>query len=243
MQSLRPEKMQGLLSREGRAWEKRAAFTKDWVAVEVGASGCDSDKKDLPSPETGHPQEWSSVEEDDESEDSQLHWPLCCSNKRIVHQPQDLCTSSGMDLCLECSSPRNPHGSLSPTAPKQTFSMTPAPGGSAPSAAVDTQTLTSQGLHPFCSRRVYKLLLPLGAADCSRRDSGQTRHTHPYSPSLLLGRDRRSQPANQPTREARAAQSPTKSKSAWEPFTQRIQAGACGLKGRPSPLRLRTRTR
>lgn len=115
--------------------------------------------------------------------------------------------------------------------------------GSAPSAAVDTQTLTSRGLHSFRSRRVYKLLLPLGAADCSRRDSGQTRHTHPYSPSLLLGRDRRSQPANQPTREAGAAQSPTKSKSAWEPFTQRIQVGACGLKGRRSPLRLRTRTR
>ncbi|TKC40677.1 hypothetical protein EI555_007942, partial [Monodon monoceros] len=70
--SLRPEKMQGLLSQEDRAWEKRASLTKDCVAVEVGASGCDSDKKDLPSPETGHPQEWSSVEEDEESEDSQL---------------------------------------------------------------------------------------------------------------------------------------------------------------------------
>ncbi|XP_029092290.1 small integral membrane protein 17 [Monodon monoceros] len=69
--SLRPEKMQGLLSQEDRAWEKRASLTKDCVAVEVGASGCDSDKKDLPSPETGHPQEWSSVEEDEESEDSQ----------------------------------------------------------------------------------------------------------------------------------------------------------------------------
>ena len=45
MQSLRPEKMQGLLSWESRAWEKHAALTKDWVAVEVGASGCDSDKK------------------------------------------------------------------------------------------------------------------------------------------------------------------------------------------------------
>ncbi|XP_059760447.1 small integral membrane protein 17 isoform X4 [Balaenoptera ricei] len=71
MQSIRPEKMQGLLSRESRAWEKRAALTKDWVAVELGASDCGSDKKDLPSPETGHPQEWISVEEDDESEDSQ----------------------------------------------------------------------------------------------------------------------------------------------------------------------------
>ena len=29
---------------------------------------------DLPSPETGHPQKWSSVEEDDESEDSQVSW-------------------------------------------------------------------------------------------------------------------------------------------------------------------------
>ncbi|KAM9048675.1 endothelial zinc finger protein induced by tumor necrosis factor alpha isoform 5-T6 [Megaptera novaeangliae] len=71
MQSIRPEKMQGLLSRESRAWEKHAALTKDWVAVELGASDCGSDKKDLPSPETGHPQEWISVEEDDESEDSQ----------------------------------------------------------------------------------------------------------------------------------------------------------------------------
>ncbi|XP_059760446.1 small integral membrane protein 17 isoform X3 [Balaenoptera ricei] len=76
MQSIRPEKMQGLLSRESRAWEKRAALTKDWVAVELGASDCGSDKKDLPSPETGHPQEWISVEEDDESEDSQeFQWP------------------------------------------------------------------------------------------------------------------------------------------------------------------------
>ena len=54
MQSLRPEQIRGLLEpertktllpRESRAWEKRAAFTKDWVAVEVGASGCDSDEK------------------------------------------------------------------------------------------------------------------------------------------------------------------------------------------------------
>ena len=37
--------MQGLLSQEDRAWEKRASLTKDCVAVEVGASGCDSDKK------------------------------------------------------------------------------------------------------------------------------------------------------------------------------------------------------
>ncbi|XP_015313984.1 small integral membrane protein 17 isoform X2 [Bos taurus] len=82
MQSLRPEQVRGLLEperaktllpRENKAWEKRAAFAKDWVAVEVGASGCGSDEKDLPSPKTLVPQEWSSVEEDDESEDSQPH--------------------------------------------------------------------------------------------------------------------------------------------------------------------------
>ncbi|XP_036688178.1 LOW QUALITY PROTEIN: small integral membrane protein 17 [Balaenoptera musculus] len=86
MQSLRPEKMQGLLSRESRAWEKHAALTKDWVAVEVGASGCDSDKKDLPSPETGHPQERSSVEEDSESEDSQgfVEWSKAPQQMTIV---------------------------------------------------------------------------------------------------------------------------------------------------------------
>ncbi|XP_030707154.1 small integral membrane protein 17 [Globicephala melas] len=84
--SLRPEKMQGLLSQEGRAWEKRASLTKDCMAVEVGASGCDSDKKDLPSPETGHPQEWSSVEEDDESEDSQgfVEWSKAPQQMTIV---------------------------------------------------------------------------------------------------------------------------------------------------------------
>ncbi|KAI4571018.1 hypothetical protein MJG53_013124 [Ovis ammon polii x Ovis aries] len=80
MQSLRPEQIRGLLEperaktllpRENKAWEKRAAFAEDWVAVEVGASGCGSNKRDLPSPETVVPQEWSSVEEDDESEDAQ----------------------------------------------------------------------------------------------------------------------------------------------------------------------------
>ncbi|XP_059760445.1 small integral membrane protein 17 isoform X2 [Balaenoptera ricei] len=86
MQSIRPEKMQGLLSRESRAWEKRAALTKDWVAVELGASDCGSDKKDLPSPETGHPQEWISVEEDDESEDSQgfVEWSKAPQQMTIV---------------------------------------------------------------------------------------------------------------------------------------------------------------
>nr|XP_025126120.1 small integral membrane protein 17 isoform X2 [Bubalus bubalis] len=74
MQSLRPEQIRGLLEPEraktllppeNKAWEKRAAFAKDWVAVEVGASGCGSDERDCGS------QEWSSVEEDDESEDPQ----------------------------------------------------------------------------------------------------------------------------------------------------------------------------
>ena len=54
MQSLRPEQIRGLLEperaktllpRESRAWEKRATPTKDWVAVEVGATGCDGDEK------------------------------------------------------------------------------------------------------------------------------------------------------------------------------------------------------
>ncbi|KAB1274521.1 Small integral membrane protein 17 [Camelus dromedarius] len=95
MQSLRPEQIRGLLEperaktllpRESRTWEKRAAFTKDWVAVEVGASGCDSDEKDLPSPEPGFPQEWSSVEEDDESEDSQgfVEWSKAPQQTTIV---------------------------------------------------------------------------------------------------------------------------------------------------------------
>ncbi|KAF5929535.1 hypothetical protein HPG69_007290 [Diceros bicornis minor] len=71
---LEPERTKTLLPRESRAWEKRATFTTDWVAVEVGASSGDSDEKDLPSQETGLPQEWSSVEEDDESEDPQVSW-------------------------------------------------------------------------------------------------------------------------------------------------------------------------
>ncbi|XP_064223430.1 small integral membrane protein 17 [Aotus nancymaae] len=82
MQSLRPEQTRGLLEpertktllpQESRAWEKppHPTCTKDWEVVEVGASSCDSDEKDLPSQETGLSQEWSSVEEDDESESSQ----------------------------------------------------------------------------------------------------------------------------------------------------------------------------
>ncbi|XP_008064404.1 small integral membrane protein 17 [Carlito syrichta] len=82
MQSPRPEQMRGLLEpertktllpRESRTWEKPShpASPKDWEAVEVGASNCDSDEKDLSSQEAGFSQEWSSVEEDEESEDSQ----------------------------------------------------------------------------------------------------------------------------------------------------------------------------
>ncbi|MXQ97716.1 hypothetical protein E5288_WYG007410 [Bos mutus] len=95
MQSLRPEQVRGLLEperaktllpRENKAWEKRAAFAKDWVAVEVGASGCGSDEKDLPSPKTMVPQEWSSVEEDDESEDSQgfVEWSKAPQQTTVV---------------------------------------------------------------------------------------------------------------------------------------------------------------
>lgn len=47
MQSLRTEQTQGLLPRDSRAWEKpcHPTFPKDWEAVEVGASSCDSDEK------------------------------------------------------------------------------------------------------------------------------------------------------------------------------------------------------
>uniref|UniRef100_A0AAA9S0Z7 Small integral membrane protein 17 n=2 Tax=Bos taurus TaxID=9913 RepID=A0AAA9S0Z7_BOVIN len=116
MQSLRPEQVRGLLEperaktllpRENKAWEKRAAFAKDWVAVEVGASGCGSDEKDLPSPKTLVPQEWSSVEEDDESEDSQPHWAAALPTSPSCPS-QDTGTGSGADLCLQCSSPRTP---------------------------------------------------------------------------------------------------------------------------------------
>ncbi|XP_055409770.1 small integral membrane protein 17 isoform X1 [Bubalus kerabau] len=116
MQSLRPEQIRGLLEPEraktllppeNKAWEKRAAFAKDWVAVEVGASGCGSDERDLPSPKTVVPQEWSSVEEDDESEDPQPHWPAAVSTSPSCPS-QDIGPGSGADLCLQCSSPQTP---------------------------------------------------------------------------------------------------------------------------------------
>ncbi|EGW11520.1 small integral membrane protein 17 [Cricetulus griseus] len=88
MQSPRTEQTQGLLPRDSRAWEKPShpTFPKDWEAVEVGASSCDSDEKDLSSQETGLSQEWSSVEEDDESEDSQgfMEWSKAPQQTTIV---------------------------------------------------------------------------------------------------------------------------------------------------------------
>ncbi|KAM5209126.1 small integral membrane protein 17 isoform 2-T7 [Hipposideros larvatus] len=101
MQSLRPEQIRGLLEpertktllpRESKAWEKRATFAKDWVSVEVGAPTCNSDEKDLSSQEIGLSQEWSLVEEDYETEESQnylLHfcaeWYKCTSGDRLDH--------------------------------------------------------------------------------------------------------------------------------------------------------------
>ncbi|XP_017720877.1 PREDICTED: small integral membrane protein 17 isoform X1 [Rhinopithecus bieti] len=97
MQSLSPEQTRGLLEpertktllpRESRAWEKppHPTCTKDWEAVEVGASSHDSDEKDLSSQETGLSQEWSSVEEDDESEGSQgfVEWSKAPQQTTIV---------------------------------------------------------------------------------------------------------------------------------------------------------------
>ncbi|EDL83181.1 RGD1559613 (predicted) [Rattus norvegicus] len=88
MQSLRTEQTQGLLPRDSKAWEKpcHSTFPKDWEAVEVGASSCDSDEKDLSSQETGLSQEWSSVEEDEESEDSQgfVEWSKAPQQTTIV---------------------------------------------------------------------------------------------------------------------------------------------------------------
>lgn len=54
--------------------------------MEVGASSCDSDEKDLSSQETGLSQEWSSVEEDEESEDSQgfVEWSKAPQQTTIV---------------------------------------------------------------------------------------------------------------------------------------------------------------
>jgi len=95
MQSLRPEQIRGLLEpesaktllpRESRAWEKRAALAKDWVAVEVGATSCDGDEKGLSSQEPGLAQEWNAVEGDDESEDSQgfVEWSKAPQQTTIV---------------------------------------------------------------------------------------------------------------------------------------------------------------
>ncbi|XP_027950991.1 small integral membrane protein 17 [Eumetopias jubatus] len=95
MQSLRPEQIRGLLEperaktllpRESRAWEKRATLAKDWVAVEVGATSCDGDEKGLSSQEPGLAREWSAVEGDDESEDSQgfVEWSKAPQQTTIV---------------------------------------------------------------------------------------------------------------------------------------------------------------
>ncbi|XP_008844841.1 small integral membrane protein 17 [Nannospalax galili] len=85
---LEPEKTKMLLPRDSRSWEKPShpTFSKDWEAVEVGASSCDLDEKDLSSQETGLSQEWSSVEEDDESEDSQgfVEWSKAPQQTTIV---------------------------------------------------------------------------------------------------------------------------------------------------------------
>ncbi|XP_015360988.1 small integral membrane protein 17 [Marmota marmota marmota] len=96
MQSLRPEQTRGLLEPEratvllpweSRAWEKSThpSFAKDWEAVDVGASGCESER-DLSSQDTGLSQEWCSVEEDDESEDSQgfVEWSKAPQHTTIV---------------------------------------------------------------------------------------------------------------------------------------------------------------
>ncbi|XP_069919524.1 small integral membrane protein 17 isoform X10 [Oryctolagus cuniculus] len=97
MQSLRPEQTRGLLEPEraksllpweSRAWEKAAhsTVTQDWEAVEVGTSSCDGDEKDLSSPDTGLSHEWSSVEDDDDSEDSQgfVEWSKSPQQTTIV---------------------------------------------------------------------------------------------------------------------------------------------------------------
>ncbi|XP_007534374.2 small integral membrane protein 17 [Erinaceus europaeus] len=68
---LEPERTNSLLPREIQAWDKQATFAGDWVAMEAGAAACDIEERDLSSQEAGLPLEWSSVEEDEESEDSQ----------------------------------------------------------------------------------------------------------------------------------------------------------------------------
>ncbi|KAM5236504.1 small integral membrane protein 17 [Ctenodactylus gundi] len=97
MQSLRPEQMRGLLQperaemllpRESRPWEKptHLTFAMDWEAVEVGASNFDSEEKDLSSQEMGQPQDWSSAEDDADSEDSQgfVEWSKAPQQTTIV---------------------------------------------------------------------------------------------------------------------------------------------------------------
>ncbi|XP_076986788.1 small integral membrane protein 17 [Tamandua tetradactyla] len=97
MQSLRPEQIRGLLEperaktllpRESRSWEKplQPTVTKDWEVVEVGASSCDGDEKDLSTAEITLSQDWSSVEDEDESEDSQgfVEWSKAPQQTTIV---------------------------------------------------------------------------------------------------------------------------------------------------------------
>uniref|UniRef100_A0A8C9Q6D8 Small integral membrane protein 17 n=1 Tax=Spermophilus dauricus TaxID=99837 RepID=A0A8C9Q6D8_SPEDA len=91
MQSLRPEQTWGLLEPERAtallAWERSThpSFAQDWEAVDVGASGGESER-DLSSQETGLSQEWCPVEEDDESEDSQgfVEWSKAPQHTTIV---------------------------------------------------------------------------------------------------------------------------------------------------------------
>ncbi|XP_058136913.1 small integral membrane protein 17 [Dasypus novemcinctus] len=97
MQSLRPEQIRSLLEperaktllpRETRPRENppHPAFTRDWEAVEVGATSWDSGEKDLSSQDIVLSQEWSSVEEEDESEDSQgfVEWSKAPQQTTIV---------------------------------------------------------------------------------------------------------------------------------------------------------------
>ncbi|KAM9755785.1 small integral membrane protein 17-like isoform 4-T7 [Dama dama] len=139
MQSLRPEQIRGLLEperaktllpRESKAWEKRAALAEDWVAVEVGRSGCGGEDRDPPSPETVLPQEWSSVEEDDESEDPQVSWGSLPPLMRPSLQFSVDCHSPFLSLkfpgptkvCLGMSAPRVSGGKQDVFRSSQTWS-------------------------------------------------------------------------------------------------------------------------
>ncbi|XP_049755851.1 small integral membrane protein 17 [Elephas maximus indicus] len=97
MQSLGPEQLRGLLEPEkaktllpceSRTWEKppHSTFTREWEAVDVGATSCDSDERDLSSQETALSQEWSSMDDEDESEDSQgfVEWSKAPQQTTIV---------------------------------------------------------------------------------------------------------------------------------------------------------------